>query len=68
MATECPYFIKHVKGGFAVRAKGSERVSAILPTQVEAIAKAKELNPNDHPDVSHVHYAEGGEPDQWRKA
>ncbi len=68
MATDHHYFIEPVEGGFAVRAKGSERASAVLPTQAEAIARARELNPNDHPDVSRVRQTEGGGPDQWRKA
>jgi uncharacterized protein YdaT len=68
MSTDNHYFIERTEGGYAVRAKDSERASAILPTQAEAIARAKELNPNDHPDVSRVRNTDAGHPDQWRKA
>jgi hypothetical protein len=68
MATDNHYFIEQTEDGYAVRAKGSDRASAILPTQAEAIARAEELNPNDHPDVSRVRNTEGGGPDKWRKA
>ena len=68
MATDNHYFVEETEGGYAVRAKGSDRASAVLPTQAEAIARAKELTPNDHPDVSRVRHTEAGGPDKWRKA
>jgi hypothetical protein len=62
------YFVEQTDEGFAVRAKGSERANAILPTQREAIARAKELNFDDHPDVERVKKTKAGRPDQWRAA
>jgi len=69
MSTEKHYFVeKNEDGQFAVRAKGSERASALFATQEEAIAKVKELNPADHPDVERVRHTHAGGPDKWRKA
>jgi Uncharacterized protein conserved in bacteria (DUF2188) len=66
MPTDEHYFIEQTNDGrFAVRAKGSER-SAILDTQEEAIARAKESNPNDHPDEERVRNVESGGRDKWR--
>jgi hypothetical protein len=67
MSTAKHYFIeKNDDGKFAVRAKGSDRASALFATQAEAIAEAKRLNPEDHPDVERVRHTAGGGPDQWR--
>jgi hypothetical protein len=69
ISTENHYFVEPTDDRkFAVRAKGSERASAVLDTQAEAIARAKEFNPNDHPDVARVRETETGGPDKWRKA
>ena len=68
MSTRKHYFIEETGEGFAVRARGSERASAILPTQREAIAKAKQFNPDDHPDVERVEKTKKGGPGQWRGA
>lgn len=53
---------------YAVRAKGSDRASEVLDTQREAIERARELNPNDHPDVERVRDTDRGGRDKWRKA
>jgi hypothetical protein len=67
MPTDEHYFIEQTDDGrFAVRAKGSTRASAVLATQEEAIARVKELNPNDHPDVERVRNVEAGGRDKWR--
>ena len=58
---------KREPGDFVVRKPGSERASAVLPTQKEAIAKAKEFGAA-HPDVERVRNTKGGSPDKWRKA
>lgn len=58
---------KRAEGDFAVRKGNSERASDVLPTQAEAIARAKELNPDGKPLVERVRNTEGGKPDQWRK-
>jgi Uncharacterized protein conserved in bacteria (DUF2188) len=67
MPTDEHHFYEQTNDGrFAVRAKGSERASAILDTQEEAIARAKESNPNDHPDEERVRNVESGGRDKWR--
>jgi uncharacterized protein YdaT len=68
MSTGKHYFIERTGDGYAVRARGSERASAIEDTQRDAIARAKEFNPNDRPDVSRVEHTKGGKPDHWRSA
>ena len=52
---------------YAVIKPGAERASAILPTQAEAIERAREISPNTRPDVERVRYTSVGKPDQWRK-
>jgi hypothetical protein len=42
------------------------RASAVEPTQREAIARAKELNPKATPMVERVCNTTGGHPDKWR--
>jgi hypothetical protein len=59
---------KRPEGDFAVRKANSERASDVLPTQAEAIARAKKLSPGAAPLVERVRKTEGGKPDQWRKA
>ncbi len=59
---------KRAEGDFAVRKANSERASAVLPTQAEAIKRAKELNPGASPVVERVRKTTSGKPDQWRKA
>jgi hypothetical protein len=56
------------EGDYAVRKANSERASAILPTQVEAIQRAREMNPGKAPLVERVRSTDRGTPDKWRKA
>jgi hypothetical protein len=56
------------QGDFAVRKGNAERASAIADTQAEAIAIAKQMNPEASPLVERVRYTSRGKPDQWRKA
>lgn len=56
------------EGDYAVRKVKSDRASDVLPTQKEAIDRARELNPGHSPDVERVRYTRKGKPDQWRKA
>jgi len=56
------------EGGFAVRRPNAERASAVAPTQAEAIAIARQMEPNVRPDVERVRHTSQGHPDQWRKA
>jgi hypothetical protein len=39
-------FIVHHDGGWAVKRPDAERSSAVVPTQAEAIERARELEPN----------------------
>jgi hypothetical protein len=55
------------QGDFAVRRPGSERASAVAPTQAEAIQRARELEPGKAPLVERVHNTSAGHPDKWRK-
>lgn len=55
-------------GDYAVRKANSDRASAVLPTQAEAIERARELIPGASPLVERVRNTAGGKPDQWRKA
>jgi uncharacterized protein YdaT len=55
------------EGDYAVRKSNSERASDVLPTQAEAIKRAKELNPGAAPVVERVRNTQGGKPDHWRK-
>ena len=59
---------QRAEGDFAVRKGNSERASAVLPTQAEAIERARELNPGASPVVERVRNTTAGKPDQWRKA
>jgi len=69
MSTGKHYFVEQTDDGlYAVRAKGSKRASDILDTQREAIDRAKELNPNDRPDVERVRNTQAGDRDKWRPA
>ena len=55
------------EGDYAVRRGNSERASAVLPTQEEAIERARELNPGKAPLVERVRHTDHGRPDKWRK-
>jgi pyridoxine/pyridoxamine 5'-phosphate oxidase len=60
------YVERRPKGDYAVRRPDSSRASAVLPTQREAIARAKELNPKATPMVERVRNTTEGHPDKWR--
>jgi hypothetical protein len=55
------------QGDYAIRKPGSERASAVLPTQKEAIDRARELNPNAAVLVERVRDTNVGGRDKWRK-
>jgi uncharacterized protein YdaT len=61
------YVERRDEGDYAVRRANSERASDVLPTQSEAIERAKELSPNSRPHVERVRHTNRGKPDQWRK-
>jgi hypothetical protein len=54
------------QGDYAVRRPDSPRASAVLPTQREAIERARELNPSGTPLVERVRHTNRGAPDKWR--
>jgi hypothetical protein len=54
-------------GDYAVRRPGSERASDVLPTQQEAIERARELDPNGSVLVERVRDTSAGGRDKWRK-
>ena len=55
------------QGDYAIRRTNSERASAVLPTQAEAIERAREMNPEKPPLVERVRNTSGGHRDKWRK-
>ena len=55
------------QGDYAVRRPGSQRASAVLPTQAGAIERAQILSPGATPLVERVRTTTKGKPDQWRK-
>jgi len=55
------------EGDYAVRKPKSDRASAVEPTQAEAIARARQMNPNATIHVERVRHTDGGSPDKWRK-
>lgn len=61
------YVERRPQGDYAVRKPNADRASAVAPTQAEAIARARELDPAGHPVVERVRHTSAGKPDQWRK-
>ncbi|MEM5386381.1 DUF2188 domain-containing protein [Paraburkholderia phymatum] len=55
------------EGDYAVRRPNSQRASDVLPTQREAIERAKQLNDGNPPLVERVRHTDKGGPDKWRK-
>ncbi|MEN8512662.1 DUF2188 domain-containing protein [Burkholderia sp. RS02] len=55
------------EGDYAVRRPNSQRASDVLPTQREAIERAKQLNNGTPPLVERVRHTDKGGPDKWRK-
>jgi hypothetical protein len=66
MATQV-FIERREQGDFAVRKPGSERASAILPTQAEAIDRAREMHPDAAIHVERVRDTYVGGRDRWRK-
>ena len=59
------YITKTEDKRFAIRKPGSERDSAILPSQSEAIERAREMNPNAAIYVERLRKATVGGRDRW---
>jgi|HubBroStandDraft_5_1064220.scaffolds.fasta_scaffold318950_1 hypothetical protein len=70
MSTGKHYLVEHdtEDGTYTTTAKGADRASGRFRKQSEAIDKAIELNPDDHPDVERVRDTGHGKPGQWRSA
>jgi hypothetical protein len=66
MANEV-FIERREEGDYAVRKPGSERASAILPTQAEAIERAREMHPDAAIHVERVRDTNVGGRDKWRK-
>jgi hypothetical protein len=56
------------EGDYAVRRGGSERASAVEPTQGAAIERAKEIDPSAAVHVERVRNTDVGRRDKWRRA
>lgn len=60
------YVERRPEGDYAVRKPGSERASAVAPTQAEAIERAKQIDPDAAVHVERVRNTSEGHPDKWR--
>lgn len=67
MASKKIFVERREQGDYAIRRPNSERASDVLPTQGEAIKRAKELNNGTPPLVERVRHTSNGKPDKWRK-
>jgi hypothetical protein len=67
MADDQLFVERRPQGDYAVRRSISDRASAVLPTQAEAINRARELSPERTPLVERQRHTTGGRPDHWRK-
>lgn len=67
MATAEFFIERREEGGYAIRKPGSERASAVRPTQAEAIERARELHPDAAIHVERVRDTNVGGRDKWRK-
>jgi HTH-type transcriptional regulator/antitoxin HigA len=56
------------QGDYAIRKPGSDRASAVLPTQAEAIERARDMNPDAAILVERVRNTNVGSRDRWRPA
>lgn len=67
MADKRLFVERRPQGDYAVRRPGSQRASAVEPTQRDAIQRARELEPGRQPLVERVRHTDAGDPDKWRK-
>ena len=65
--TENIFVERRDAGDYAIRRPNSERASDVLPTQHEAIERARELNPSGPVLVERVRETSVGGRDKWRK-
>jgi len=67
MADKRIYVEQRPERDYAVRRPGSDRASAVEPTQAKAIERARELSPGVAPHVERVRQTDVGGRDKWRK-
>lgn len=67
MAKREVFIERREEGDYAVRKPGSERASAVLPTQAEAVERAREIDPDAAVLVERVRDTKVGGRDKWRK-
>lgn len=67
MAKNELFIEKREQGDYAVRKPGSEKASAVLPTQAKAIERARQMNPDSAVHVERVRDTNVGGRDRWRK-
>ena len=60
------YIERRPERDYAVRRPGSKRASDVVPTQAEAIERAREISPNAAIHVERVRHTSVGKPDKWR--
>jgi len=66
VATNKTYYIEPREQGYAVVAENADKASALTRTQAQAIAKAKQLNPDKKPHIARVENTTKGKPDRFR--
>lgn len=67
MKDDAFYIERRAEGDYAVRRPGADRASAVEPTQGEAVARARQMNPDAAIHVERVRHTADGTPDKWRK-
>ena len=67
MAKKEVFIERREEGDYAVRKPGSERASAVLPTQAKAVERAREIHPDAAVFVERVRDTKVGGRDKWRK-
>jgi hypothetical protein len=60
------YIERRPEGDYAVRRPGSDRASAVEPTQRGAIERGREIAPNAAVHVERQRHTNRGRPDEWR--
>ena len=60
------YVERRQQGDYAVRRPGSDRASAVEPTQREAIDRARKIEPDSTPMIERVRNTRIGDRDKWR--
>lgn len=67
MAKDQLFVERRPQGDYAVRRPDAGRASDVLPTQADAIQRARDLNPGKAPLVERQRHTSAGRPDHWRK-